>query len=43
MASAYESLVFDHLFIVTPIEETFLLDEGVTVLALRDCLEAVQI
>ncbi len=37
MASARESLSLDHLFIVTPIEETFPLDERTTVLALKDC------
>lgn len=36
IVSAHDSLSLDHLFIVTPIEETFLLDEQTTVLALKD-------
>ncbi len=40
MASAFEYLSLDHLFIVTPIEETFQLDEKITVLALKDCQKA---
>lgn len=36
MTSAVEFLSLDHLFIVTPIEETFKLDEKTTVLALKD-------
>ena len=42
MASACQALELDHLFIVTPIEETFLLSDGVSVLALRDCLGRVE-
>lgn len=41
MVSARDSLFLDHLFIVTPIEETFLLDEQTTVLALKDCQDIV--
>jgi predicted AAA+ superfamily ATPase len=37
MMSAREALSLDHLFIVTPIEETFPLDEQTMVLALKDC------
>ncbi len=37
MVSARESLSLDHLFIVTPIEESFHLNEKTTVLALNDC------
>ena len=36
MISASEFLSLDHLFIVTPVEETFQLEEKVTVLALKD-------
>lgn len=42
MVSARESLSLNHLFIVTPIEETFQLNEQTTVLALKDCQSAVQ-
>jgi predicted AAA+ superfamily ATPase len=38
MLSAKESLDLDHLFIVTPIEETFPLNQQTTVLALKDCV-----
>lgn len=41
MVSAREFLSLDHLFIVTPIEETFRLDENTTVLALKECPKAV--
>ncbi|MFA6118312.1 MAG: ATP-binding protein [Parachlamydiales bacterium] len=41
MLSAYESLALDHLFIVTPIEETFRLDKNTTVLALKDCKKTI--
>jgi len=37
MSAARESIPLDHLFIVTPIEETFALDKNTTVLALKDC------
>lgn len=43
MASARNELSLDHLFIVTPIEETFLLDEQTTVLALKDCSHVVNL
>lgn len=36
MTSAVDFLSLDHLFIVTPIEKTFKLDEKTTVLALKD-------
>lgn len=42
MISARDSLTLEHLFIVTPIEETFKLDEHITVLALKDCLNEVK-
>jgi uncharacterized protein len=41
MESARETLKLDHLFIVTPIEETFLLNTHTTVLALKDCKKVV--
>lgn len=41
MRSAFESLSLDHLFIVTPIEQTFPLEEKVSVLALKDCKAVV--
>ena len=41
MISAREALSLDHLFIVTPVEETFPLDEQTTVLALKDCRDVV--
>ncbi len=41
MQSAREALSLDHLFIVTPVEETFLLDKQTTVLALKDCKDVV--
>lgn len=41
MSLAREALSLDHLFIVTPIEETFRLDENTTVLALKDCLNVI--
>jgi len=41
MVSARDSLQLDHLFIVTPVEETFPLNEKTTVLALQDCLKSV--
>jgi uncharacterized protein len=41
MIIAREELSLDHLFIVTPVEETFLLDEKTTVLALKDCLKTI--
>jgi predicted AAA+ superfamily ATPase len=37
MVIARQELELDHLFIVTPIEETFQLDEQTTVLALKEC------
>lgn len=37
MATAREELSLEHLYIVTPIEKTFQLDEKTTVLALKDC------
>jgi uncharacterized protein len=37
MVQARESLSLDHIYIVTPVEETFPLDEHTTVLALKDC------
>jgi predicted AAA+ superfamily ATPase len=39
MRSAQENLRLDHLYIVTPIEETFPLEEKVSVLALKNCNE----
>lgn len=42
MRSAMGYLKLDQLFIVTPVEETFLLEEKVTVLALKDCLKTLQ-
>lgn len=41
MNSARDALALDHLFIVTPIEETFRLDEKSTVVALKDCQKVV--
>lgn len=41
MISARSSLLLDHLFIITPIEETFLLNKETTVLALKDCKAVV--
>ena len=41
MISARDSLSLNHLFILTPIEETFQLDEQTTVLALKDCRDAI--
>lgn len=37
MVSGFNALQLDHLYIVTPIEETFRLNEQTTVLALREC------
>lgn len=37
MVSAFEALSLDHLFIVTPVEESFPLTENISVLALKDC------
>lgn len=37
MRSALQSLELDHLYIVTPTERTFAIEEGVTHLALKDC------
>lgn len=42
MLSATDSLSLDHLFIVTPIEETFALSKTTTVLALKDCKSTVE-
>jgi predicted AAA+ superfamily ATPase len=42
MVSARQGASLDHLFIVTPIEETFPLDKQTTVLALKDCQKTVQ-
>ncbi|MDR3624260.1 MAG: ATP-binding protein [Chlamydiales bacterium] len=42
MMSAKESLSLDHLFIITPIEETFSLNEYTTVLALKECKDTIQ-
>lgn len=41
MVQAREALLLDHLYIVTPIEQTFPLAENVTVLALKDCRSQV--
>lgn len=41
MVSAFEALELEHLFIVTPVEETFSLNKKTTVLALKDCQKAV--
>jgi predicted AAA+ superfamily ATPase len=41
MQQAREALSLDHLYLVTPIEETFPLDEETTVLALKDCFDLV--
>ena len=41
MESARAALSLDHLFIVTPIEQTFPLDEATTVIALKDCKQVV--
>jgi hypothetical protein len=41
MTSASSSLALDHLYIVTPVEETFPLDEKTSVLALKDCQKIV--
>lgn len=42
MASAREALSLDHLYIITPIEETFPLDKQTTVLALKDCRSLIE-
>ncbi len=42
MASAKDSLSLDHLYIVTPVEETFPLNEQTTVLALKDCRSVIK-
>ena len=36
MVSTFDFLTLDHLFIVTPVEKTFVIDEKVSVLALKD-------
>lgn len=42
MINAIDSLSLHHLFIITPIEETFSLNKQITVLALKECLESVK-
>lgn len=43
MVSARDSLALDHLYIVTPIEETFPIDDNTTVLALKDCKQVISV
>ena len=42
MKIAVDSLKLDHLYIVTPIKETFLMDESITVSSLKNILKTVQ-
>lgn len=41
MVNAREALKLDHLYLVTPIEDTFPLDGHTTILALKDCAKIV--